>query len=105
MLPLDFARFRCHGDQFAPALFRPKTRSTAASSSEERLAGLKLGSVSLEEPATLLAGVEIQQARLWIVAGRHPVVRPVNAGPDGIVALRQGFLARIQNRPALFVNL
>src|SRR5947209_5129685 len=105
MLPLDFASLRRHGNQLAPALFGSKPRSTAASASEERFPGLELGRVSLEEPAALLARVEVEQARLWIVTGRHPVVRAVHAWPDGIVALRQRLLSWIHYRPAGFVNL
>src|SRR5262245_11200850 len=105
MLPLDLSRLRRHGDQTAPALFGPKTRSPATATAEVGFARSEFRGVCLEETTPLLARIEIKELRIGIVAGRHPVVAAVHAGPDLIVAFRGRLLTRVENRTALFINL
>src|SRR5262245_20598094 len=105
MLPLDLSRLRRHGDQTAPALFGPKTRSTATATAEVGFARSEFRGVGLEVTTPLLARIEIKELRIGIVAGRHPVVAAVHAGPDRVVAFRARLLIRVENRTALFIKL
>src|SRR5262245_33640813 len=105
MLPLDLSSLRRHGDQTSPALFGTETRPTATAPAEEGFAWSEFRGVGFKVTTPFLARIEIKELRIGIVAGRHPVVAAIHAGPDRIIAFVGRILIRVENRTALFINL
>src|SRR5262245_65451147 len=105
MLPLDLSSLRRHGDQTSPALFGTETRPTATAPAEEGFAWSEFRGVGFKVTPPLFARIEIKELRIGIVAGRHPVVAAVHAGPDQIIAFVGRILIRVENRTSIFINL
>src|SRR5215475_12985490 len=105
MLPFYLSRLRRHGKQTSPAFLGPETGSTASATAEVGFAWSEFRGVGFKVTPPFLARIEIKELCVGIVAGRHPVVAAVHAGPDQIIAFVGRILIRVENRTALFINL